>query len=137
MGAEHHSGEDIDTALDLFVGDTVRERTQESVSVVSPGKRPHPQKARRKTPKKLRSQANQAAAESQDVTAGEQKKVKTRMGRPPGVKSGEAALKDKTSLALDRDLMDRYREKSWEERCQFGELIERALRDYAARKWGW
>ncbi|MEX0704707.1 MAG: hypothetical protein WD069_21595 [Planctomycetales bacterium] len=59
------------------------------------------------------------------------------MGRPPGVMSGEGRPKEKTSLSLDVELMDRYRKQTWKEECQFGELIERALRDYAARTWEW
>ncbi|MEX0701312.1 MAG: hypothetical protein WD069_04390 [Planctomycetales bacterium] len=59
------------------------------------------------------------------------------MGRPPGVTSGEGRPKEKTSLSLDVELMDRYRKQTWKEECQFGELIERALRDYAARTWNW
>lgn len=62
---------------------------------------------------------------------------KARTGRPPGIPNRDARLKDKTSLAIDLELMDRYRKQSWKEECQLGELVERALREYASQTWGW
>ncbi len=53
-----------------------------------------------------------------------------RRGRPPGPKTGESSAKEKVSLRIDKDLMDEYRDWSWEERCQLGELVERALTRY-------
>ena len=59
-----------------------------------------------------------------------QGRVAARRGRPPGQKIGEAADKEKVTLRLNKELMDDYREWSWEERCQLGELVERALVQY-------
>ena len=53
-----------------------------------------------------------------------------RRGRPPGKKAGEGADKEKVTLRLSKELMDEYREWSWDERCQLGELVERALSQY-------
>ena len=53
-----------------------------------------------------------------------------RLGRPPGPRTGEGAPKEKATLRLDKQLMDEYRDWSWEERCQLGELVERALVEY-------
>ena len=54
-------------------------------------------------------------------------RIAARRGRPPGQKPGVAADKEKVTLRLNKDLMDDYREWSWEERCQLGELVERAM----------
>jgi hypothetical protein len=59
-----------------------------------------------------------------------QGRVTARRGRPPGQKPGDAADKEKVTLRLNKELMDDYREWSWEERCQLGELVERALLQY-------
>ncbi|MBW3599730.1 MAG: hypothetical protein KY475_20975 [Planctomycetes bacterium] len=42
--------------------------------------------------------------------------------------------KDKTSLWISAEVMDDYREWSWEEHCTLGELIERALEAYRRRR---
>jgi uncharacterized protein (DUF4415 family) len=57
-------------------------------------------------------------------------RTQARRGRPPGKKAGDAADKEKVTLRLSKKLMDEYREWSWEERCQLGELVERALIRY-------
>lgn len=59
-----------------------------------------------------------------------QTRIPARRGRPPGKRAGEAAEKEKVTLRLSKDLMDEYRDWSWEERCQLGELVERALTQY-------
>ena len=53
-----------------------------------------------------------------------------RRGRPPGQKAGEPVLREKVTLRLSAELMAEYRDWSWEERCQLGELVERALTQY-------
>lgn len=63
-------------------------------------------------------------------------KLKARIGRPPGVKTGNSEPKTKASLWINAALMERYRSRSWQEQCQIGELIERALADYEKRRWG-
>ena len=59
-----------------------------------------------------------------------QGRIAARRGRPPGQKPGEAADKEKVTLRLNKELMDDYRDWSWEERCQVGELVEKALLQY-------
>lgn len=56
-----------------------------------------------------------------------------RKGRPPGPREGESVAKEKVTLRIDKALMDAYRDWSWEERCQLGELVERALVKYRDR----
>jgi uncharacterized protein (DUF4415 family) len=58
---------------------------------------------------------------------------RTRLGRPPGKSSGVTKPKEKATLRIDTELMSDYREWSWDERCQLGELVERALADYRRR----
>jgi hypothetical protein len=53
-----------------------------------------------------------------------------RRGRPPGQKTGEGAEKEKITLRISKALADEYRDWSWEERCQLGELVERAMSQY-------
>jgi hypothetical protein len=57
-----------------------------------------------------------------------------RRGRPPGTRAGEELVREKTTLRLDKRLMDEYRDWSWEERCQLGELVERALNHYRKQR---
>lgn len=57
-------------------------------------------------------------------------KTTARRGRPPGRATGSAPQKEKVTLRVDAGLMEHYREWSWSQRCQLGELVERALTDY-------
>ena len=50
--------------------------------------------------------------------------------------AGEGVPKEKVTLRIGKGLMDEYREWSWDERCQLGELVERALAQYARRRQG-
>lgn len=61
-------------------------------------------------------------------------KQPARRGRPPGRKSGEVPIKEKATLWVSAALMAEYRDWSWDERCNLGELVERALADYRRRK---
>jgi uncharacterized protein (DUF4415 family) len=61
-------------------------------------------------------------------------KYYARRGRPPGKKTGDGQDKEKVTLRLNKELMDEYRDWSWEERCQVGELVERALAQYRSRR---
>jgi hypothetical protein len=58
------------------------------------------------------------------------KKARARLGRPPGRQSSESSPKEKLTVRIDAGLAALYRDWSWDERCQLGELIERALRAY-------
>jgi uncharacterized protein (DUF4415 family) len=57
-----------------------------------------------------------------------------RRGRPPGKKAGDGEGKEKVTLRLGKELMDEYRDWSWDEHCQLGELVERALIQYRSRR---
>lgn len=61
-------------------------------------------------------------------------RVKARQGRPPGIKSSSGKPKAKATFYVSASLIDFYRDWSWEERCNVGELVERALRDYKKRQ---
>jgi len=61
-------------------------------------------------------------------------KSRARLGRPPGRKPRTNPPKEKVTVRIDERLIALYREWSWEQRCQLGELFERALREYYRRK---
>lgn len=56
-----------------------------------------------------------------------------RLGRPPGPRRKPTPPKDKVTLRIDAELLADYREWSWDERCQLGELVERALIEFRKR----
>ena len=53
-----------------------------------------------------------------------------RRGRPPGRATASAKRREKVTLRIDASLVDDYRDWSWAQRCQLGELVERALSSY-------
>jgi hypothetical protein len=54
-----------------------------------------------------------------------------RRGRPPKPpRTSEPIEREKVSLRLRADLAAIYRDWSWEERCQFSELVDRAMEFY-------
>ena len=59
--------------------------------------------------------------------------VAARRGRPPGRKTGDTPPKTKTTLWVNADIIAEYRDWSWDEKCNVGELVERALTDYRRR----
>ena len=61
-------------------------------------------------------------------------KPRARLGRPPGRQSGESPPKEKVTVRIDARLAAVYRDWSWDQRCQLGELFERALRAYRSKK---
>ena len=61
-------------------------------------------------------------------------RIHARRGRPPGSKTGEGVDKEKVTLRLSKELMDEYRDWSWDKRCQLGELVEEALSQYRSRR---
>lgn len=63
------------------------------------------------------------------------KKLVARRGRPPGNKSGASVGKEKVTLRIDSTLIADYRERSWDQRCQLGELVQKALEFYRRRNW--
>lgn len=63
-----------------------------------------------------------------------QPKTYARRGRPPGKKAGDSGEKEKVTLRLSKELVEEYRDWSWDERCQFGELVERAMSQYRKQR---
>jgi hypothetical protein len=57
-----------------------------------------------------------------------------RRGRPLGKSKAGGQPKSKVTLWLSQALVDSYRDWSWEARCQFSHLVERAMADYLHRK---
>jgi hypothetical protein len=57
-----------------------------------------------------------------------------RRGRPLGKSMPAGQPKAKVTLWLSQTLVDSYRDWSWEARCQFSHLVERALEDYSQRE---
>lgn len=76
--------------------------------------------------------ASQAPAAPTKTPARNQgKKPEARRGRPPGgSRDGEPVQREKVSLRLRSDLAAAYREWSWEERCQFSDLVDKAMESF-------
>ncbi len=65
------------------------------------------------------------------IKLGQVEKRKARLGRPPaGSKTNEPVEREKVSLRIRADLAAAYREWSWEEHCQFSDLVDRAMEFY-------
>ena len=58
------------------------------------------------------------------------RKTRARRGRPPGRTPAVAIHREKVTLRIDARVIDDYRDWSWAQRCQLGELVERALCSY-------
>ena len=71
--------------------------------------------------------AKTIAAETQPRMSG------ARRGRPLG-KTTATEPKSKVTLWLRESLVESYRDWSWEARCQFSHLVERAMADYCRRE---
>jgi uncharacterized protein (DUF4415 family) len=59
-----------------------------------------------------------------------EKKAHARAGRPPGKSSPKTQRKAKLTVRIDADLVEKYRDWSWDARCNLGELVGRAMRLY-------
>ena len=57
-----------------------------------------------------------------------------RRGRPFGRRRGERSPKEKITLRISSKLATEYRDWSWEVRCSFSGLVEKALVDYFRRR---
>lgn len=77
------------------------------------------------------SEAETQQPESPPQTTQQETKAKARLGRPPAEgRSSEPVEREKVSLRLRADLAAAYRAWSWDERCQFSDLVDRALESY-------
>ena len=92
--------------------------------------RPEPPAPAAPTTIPLKTPANAADKENPPTTT----KSRARLGRPPGRQAAATTPKEKITVRIDARLVAFYRDWSWERRCQLGELVERALRDYRKRQ---
>jgi len=56
-----------------------------------------------------------------------------RLGRPPGKPDRARSTKEKVTLRISSSLIAEYRDRSWEARCSFSGLVERAMIEYRRR----
>ena len=56
------------------------------------------------------------------------KRSHARAGRPPGKVSTNPQPREKLTVRIDADLVEKYRDWSWDARCNLGELVGRAMR---------
>lgn len=65
-------------------------------------------------------------------------RARVRRGRPPkragGAGPQESVQREKVTLRLNADLMNQYRDWTWEQRCQLHDLIEGAMANYLKRR---
>ena len=57
-----------------------------------------------------------------------------RTGRPPGRAASTSAQREKLTVRIDADLLEQYRDWSWEARCNLGELVSQAMRQYLGKR---
>jgi hypothetical protein len=72
----------------------------------------------------------QGSVHPETTSTDEIPKISARRGRPLGQGKERKIPKEKVTVWLDTALIARYREWSWEARCQLSVLIEDALRGY-------
>jgi hypothetical protein len=56
--------------------------------------------------------------------------TRAHLGRPLGSKAGAKRPKSKATIAIDAELMEQYRNWSWEDRVLLGDLITAAMQTY-------
>ena len=55
--------------------------------------------------------------------------TKARLGRPPQ-SSASSMARQKVTVRIRPDLIDAYRDQSWEARCSLSRLVEKAMSEY-------
>ena len=55
--------------------------------------------------------------------------TKARLGRPPQ-SSASSTARQKVTVRIRPDLIDAYRDQSWEARCSLSRLVEKAMSEY-------
>jgi outer membrane biosynthesis protein TonB len=99
------------------------EKPHESKDVLREQGREHPEEQQPPEPRES------SAVEKKEAKP--RKKEGARRGRPPAVtRTSELVEREKVSLRLRADLAATYRDWSWEEHCQFSELVDRAMEFY-------
>ena len=92
------------------------------------GRNSGPRKAK---PVTVEQREESAVDATSDAPKGKKaQKVRARVGRPPGIVNGSRQQKEKATMHVDEELLNFYRDWSWEARCNLGELIERAMLAY-------
>ncbi len=56
------------------------------------------------------------------------RKSHARAGRPPGRVQAKTRRREKLTVRIDAELVDKYRDWSWDARCNLGELVGQAMR---------
>ena len=99
-----------------------QEKPQETQEVPQEQGREHPEEERPAEPRESPAAVKEARP---------RKKEGARRGRPPaGTRTSEPVEREKVSLRLRADLAATYRDWSWEEHCQFSDLVDRAMEFY-------
>ena len=65
-----------------------------------------------------------------------EKKSHARAGRPPGKRLHNAHRREKLTVRIDADLVEKYRDWSWDARCNLGELVGTAMWRYLKTRGG-
>ncbi len=82
-------------------------------------------------PVELETPESQEPRKAPATKTGTGEKQKARRGRPPaGTRPSESVEREKVSLRLRADLAATYRDWSWDEHCQFSDLVDRAMEHY-------
>jgi uncharacterized protein (DUF4415 family) len=55
------------------------------------------------------------------------KHSRARTGRPPGKGTSKSPRREKLTVRIDADLIEKYRDWSWDARCNLGELVGQAM----------
>ena len=55
------------------------------------------------------------------------KRSHARSGRPPGKVSAKLRPREKLTVRIDAEMVEKYRDWSWDARCNLGELVGRAM----------
>ncbi len=74
-------------------------------------------------------------AQENELPTASPPRLYARRGRPPNRKGSPPPRREKVTLRVDAALIARYREWSWEERRQLGELVEAALRRFIHKRY--
>ena len=106
-------------------------------SLISSGTNPPMPDANGNTGRRIAAEWTQAELAEQSAPSA-RATTPSRMGpkSPPAEadllarKPASRRIRRKVTLRLSKELIDDYREWSWEERCQLGELVEKAMVQY-------
>jgi len=73
---------------------------------------------------------------SEAARHGPRKGNHARPGRPPGKASAKSQPRLKLTVRIDADLVEEYRDWSWDARCNLGELVGVAMRRHLRTRCG-